>query len=123
MHILAPGMKQRLKEHERTCKHSEGMLDLSQNSSHTHLTRHCPALLRKTCLWSFAQKRLVLPLEHLEMQGYPVLQPAHGYTTHWAATIKEMSPTVVKSMAGNGMRASSIASVIMFLLAGIREVY
>ena len=75
-----------------------------------------PALLRRTNLWLFGQRRLALPSEHLECQGWNLFgDPACLYKSPITPEqLQNMKPARVKSFAGNGMHLQVLASVLAF---------
>ena len=78
----------------------------------------CPALLRKTKLWSLLDRRLCLPGEHLELMGYNIYGPG---AVSFAEELISMKPQAQVELAGNGMHACAIGSVLLFLLCGVIE--
>ena len=83
---------------------------------------HVPALLQRTNLWLFGQRRLALPSEHLECQGWNLFgDPASVYKSPIKIEqLQQMKPGRVKSFAGNGMHMQVIAAVLAFII-GIME--
>ena len=81
-----------------------------------------PALLRRTNLWLFGQRRLALPSEHLECQGWNLFgDPACLYKSPITPEqLQNMKPARVKSFAGNGMHLQVLASVLAFTI-GVME--
>ena len=83
---------------------------------------HVPALLQRTNLWLFGQRRLALPSEHLECQGWNLFgDPACLYKSPITLEqLQHMKPARVKSFAGNGMHLQVLASVLAFTF-GVME--
>ena len=98
--------------------------DLGQNPQYMGPScGHVPALLQRTNLWLFGQRRLALPSEHLECQGWNLFgDPACAYKSPITLEqLQEMKPGRVKSFAGNGMHLQVLASVLAFTVAVIEK--
>ena len=75
-----------------------------------------PAMLQKTELWLFAKKRLALPKEHLEVQGFN-LWGQGPYVSHMRGALDKLKDARLKSLAGNAMHVHVLATVVGFVLA------
>ena len=80
---------------------------------------HVPAMLQGTQLWLFGKRRLALPPEHLEVQGWNVYGSG-PYKPQLA--LEGLRESRVKSLAGNGMHLQAVAAVFAFALAATEEV-
>ena len=71
-------------------------------------------------------QRQVLPLEHLEMQGYTIYGERLSDSDPLACPVADLLQTMpvshIKSMAGNSMHLAAIGCVLMFVLAGTERV-
>ena len=76
------------------------------------------AMLQHTNLWLFSKKRLALPLEHLEIQGWNLFGGG-PYKSDLISAVGRgaLKDNRLKSMAGNGMHLQVVAAVIAFTLA------
>eukprot|EP00439_Symbiodinium_sp_Y106_P025582 s5201_g3.t1 len=81
------------------------------------LSGYVPTLLQSSILWSFRQRRLVLPAEMLELQGYNVLDQDPSRRSCIATCLSDISDTAIRSMAGNATHISCIGNVLAFVLA------
>ena len=74
--MLCIGDKVRLEGYEdlaRTNGYCEGFLvNITQNCSHGSLMRWCPALLRRSTVFSDKENRVLIPREHLAVQGWNI---------------------------------------------------
>ena len=94
--------------------------DLCQNPEYMGPScGYVPALLQRTNLWLFGQRRLALPSEHVECQGWNLFgDPAGLYKSSITLEkLQKMKPARVKSLAGNGMHLQVLASVLAFTVA------
>jgi hypothetical protein len=81
-----------------------------------------PALLRRTTtLWSLAHERLLLPCEHLAVQGVPIFlpgrEPSERFSVETLSLNGELNDESIRKLAGNGMALSAVGNVIVFALA------
>ena len=75
-----------------------------------------PTLLRSSSLWSSVLRRLLIPLEHIEIQGYPVY--GFGEENYFAADeLRHLTAVEIKSLSGNGIHSGCAGSVLAFGLA------
>jgi len=72
-----------------------------------------PALLQRSRVWSFKHGRLLLPQEHLAVQGISLSEEVIE-----EATLCDMQ---MKSLAGNAMNFWALAAVVMHTLANIQR--
>ena len=74
--VLCIGDKVRLEGYEdlaRTNGYCEGFLvNITQNCWHGSLMRWCPALLRRSTVFSDKENRVLIPREHLAVQGWNI---------------------------------------------------
>lgn len=140
--LLKPGGRNRLLKHEaKMRKRNMGLgetvfCDLSQNISfRPPTTSIMPTLLRSSEIWSTSKRRLLLPLESLEVMGFGPMYLAEDYrdeekdrapateTLHYGAPLMDalrngkFSPRVIRQLAGNSMQASAIGACQIFVLA------
>ena len=94
------------------------LTNLSQRAQHMGpvLSGYVPTLLRRSKIWSFRLRRMVLPEECIELQGYNLFGHAECRSPiqHAMAFVKDSAK---KSLAGNAMHVQSIGSVLIFVLA------
>ena len=73
---LSAGARGRLEEYERQLGDAEKrppmLANITQSAHRGQISYYVPALLRGSALWSFRKRRLAIPLEHCEVQGYSV---------------------------------------------------
>ncbi|CAL1149503.1 unnamed protein product [Cladocopium goreaui] len=79
-----------------------------------------PAILQRSSLWLYGQRRLALPLELLECQGWNLYGSANcPYRCEakvWE-TLADLTESRIRSIAGNAMHVQCVASVLAFALA------
>ena len=76
-----------------------------------------PALLRASVLWSFRLRRVALPLEHLELQGWAMFDSSSGpQSCQCIGAFRQLSDQKLRQLAGNGMHLAVIGSVLAFAL-------
>ena len=120
--VLSPSARGRVRRHEafvkRTATHRPRLVcNVCQNPQRYAGTEKIPALLRRSQLWSMHLQRLLTPLEHFEVQGYPMFPTAGEPAARCSRALRTLSDRDLLSLAGNGMHASCIGISIMFLLA------
>ena len=84
-----------------------------------------PALLRSSQLWSFRKRRVAIPYEHLEIQGFRFYKEAGGEDEAGdgakqhpnIAAMSALEDRHITSMAGNSMHAVQVSSVFLMVLA------
>lgn len=74
-----------------------------------------PALLRSSRLWSLKHKRPVMAAEQIELMGYSLFDKS---PCSMAKCLNALPEHTLRSLAGNGMQAAAIGTVLMFLLCG-----
>lgn len=79
-------------------------------------------MLRKTLLQLqlFGKRRLALPLEHLEVQGWNVFSAGTGndrYRSPLHSKFRSLSASSLRSLAGNAMHVRVVGTVAAFALA------
>ena len=94
------------------------MSNIAQRASHMGpvLSGNMPALLRNSWLWSFRLRRLALPLEMLELQGYNIFGD-EACRSCISDYVHNLSAARTRSLAGNAMHIQAIGSAILFLLS------
>ena len=121
---MSSASKQSVRDHEESlaaagfAQRAAVLTNIAQRASHMGpvLSGFVPALLRSSLLWSFRKRRLVLPAEHLELQGYN-LWGNEDRRSVVAALLPSLRSTSLKSLAGNAMHIQSIGSVLMFVVS------
>ena len=127
--VLSGGDRRRLEAFEAML-HDQGrsrpslFVSLSQNTSHCRPTTTIPTLTRNTMLWSMQRRRIILPLEHLELQGLRVY--GDDPSPHKCVRCIRASQELVgkaRQLAGNMMHAGQLAAVMltMFCLTEVRR--
>ena len=128
---VSAAVRCKINEHKQALleKSGETLEDMTERERHQWTADLCqhpqymgpscgnvPALLRRTNLWLFGQRRLALPSEHLECQGWNLFgDPACLYKSSITPEqLQNMKPARVKSFAGNGMHLQVLASVLAF---------
>lgn len=127
--VMAVALQGRLEAYERLCRKTFRrpvfIVNLSQTPTWSNtLSELAPALLTKTStLWSMTASRLLLPCEHLLVQGVPLLQEGRAWQNRFAVEKLCMNGKLTGQdltlLAGNGMNLSAIGSVILFVLATV----
>ena len=85
----------------------------------------CPAILRKTLIWSTELKRPGHYLELFEVMGYKMF----GFTecaepsvaAAFAKAIQDLSPKHASSLSGNGMHLTAMGCAYLFILSCCRR--
>ena len=126
-HLLSPSLRGQVLKHERHCKKRGSTVDrpvcnLRQNPEFLSGKRCCPALLRRSLMWSVHRQRVVLPLEHVECQGYEVFKQQQQHDCAWVAQLRALAADEQRSLAGNGMHAACVGAALAFLLAGTERI-
>ena len=133
--LLAPGTKSRLQEYEdkaMATKKFESRRDVPfvvDTKDHASF-RNCnfetllcaPALLRRSKLYSFKHRRLVLPEELFELQGHNIYGKPSAFLCPFAHHLRSVSDGDLAAMAGNGMHRRVLQSVIAFVMAATTTV-
>ena len=97
-------------------KGSEWICNLRQTPEHVPaLWRRVPTLMRKSQLYVFGLRRVGLPLESLELQGWNVFgsRASHGNLTDCLRSLPSSQAT---SLSGNGMHLHVLGSLMFFYL-------
>ena len=83
-------------------------VDISQNLERLPFSDHCRSLTRGSCIYSYSDDRCLTSSEHLTLLGfnYQRLAPA----------LADMSPAVVKDLAGDAMSPASVTIAMMVVL-------
>eukprot|EP00969_Alexandrium_andersonii_P048518 2128490-Alexandrium_andersonii.AAC.1 len=65
-------------------------------------------------MWGTLADRLLLPLEHLEVQGLAIFERESPYACPWLSLARsgKLSPCDLKSLAGNSMHLSVVGGVL-----------
>ena len=126
---MGKSLQTSVQEHEQSLT-SQGyavqsavLTNLSQRATYMGpvVSGHVPALLRKSMLWSFRRRRLMLPDECLEIQGYNMFGP--GVRTCLAEYLQQhVSGSAKREMAGNAMHVAVVGCVLCYVLACARKV-
>ena len=114
-------LRARIRHHESMVLSTHGkrprlLSCVNQNVGFHVPTMKNPALLRSTLLWSMHKQRLYTPLEHFQVQGYPIFED-EPLRASFADAVMSLTDTEQRSVAGNGMHASCAGLAMMFLLA------
>ena len=118
--VLPSGIRRRIVKHEErsTLEGQTGwhLSDVTQTPGWVKDSIEAPVLLQRSQLWASTLSRMLLPLEHFELMGYPV----------WAAdgdsfrrSLDQLAIAQQRSLVGNGMHATSIGTIILFLMATV----
>ena len=92
--------------------------NLGQHPSYMGPVCGIPAMLQATNLWLFGKRRLALPMEHLEVQGWVLYGRLDcPYRSGLLPCLRGMRDSRVKSFAGNGMHSQVVGAVVAFALA------
>ena len=101
---------------------------LSQNAHFmTNYSMLAPSLVRNSFVYrivacsSTHEERPAIPLEYFAMQVIPVLLPrGHLLGSVWPPQeVAAMSPSVCRSVCGNGMNLAAVGSVLLFSLGSM----
>eukprot|EP00959_Pyramimonas_sp_CCMP1952_P019346 408996-Pyramimonas_sp.AAC.1 len=96
------------------------IVDLKDNAEHiTRCISIVPTLLRKSLVYSLSLKRVMIPLEHLLVQGIPVIGDDFPHRCPFIDLIraKALSHDDVKSLAGNCMHIGVVGPLVLYVLA------
>ena len=84
----------------------------------TSLATHVPTLMRNCQVYVFRHERLLMPLEKLACQGFPLFLPPDseyaGLLGIDEGYLKGLPKRVSSSICGNGMAISAVGSVLLF---------
>ena len=124
--MLCPGMQQMVLEHEASLRDmglevsARAIANLTQKPEYmAPQVGIAPALLRNSRLWSFAHRRMALPWEHLELQGYNLYtEDSDKYKTSFAQVLPSVSDSAIRNMAGNAFHLRAVAAALAFVMAG-----
>ena len=122
--VLSPALKAQVKAHEDAYKKSDeyvpgqpALFNLAQRPDYLKTVGGVvPALLRTSVLWSSHHRRLVLPCEYFEIQGYNVYD-ADSTQCDFLHILRALSDRKVRQLAGNAMHLRAVGTAIMFILA------
>ena len=120
--VLPVGLRRRIIQHEQIWTRAGGVrggrlgcvVNVTQTTQWARVSTDAPVLLRCSFLWLPEVRRPLLSLEHFELMGYRIWG-ADGETTTLGKSLQSVSTAKQRSMAGNGMHAASIGTVLMFL--------
>eukprot|EP00439_Symbiodinium_sp_Y106_P034529 s571_g4.t1 len=102
-------------------KGSEWICNLRQTPEHVPaLWRRVPTLMRKSLLYVFGLRRVGLPLESLELQGWNVFgsRASHGSLTD---CLRCLPSSQAMSLSGNGMHLHVLGSLMFFIFSCTRR--
>ena len=100
------------------CEFHKWCSNLQQNADYMGpVSGNVPALLQNSNLWLFGKRRLALPMEHLEVQGWNVWGNNNSYKGDLLVAAGHMRDSRIKSFAGNGMHLHVVAAVLAFVMA------
>ena len=126
--VMTPAQKTSLLKHEDALEtaglppKAAVLTNLAQWPEHIGpvLSGHVPALLRRSSLWSFRLRRMVLPEELFEIQGYNIFgDGASASTLKGAMSI--VKDSAKKSLCGNGMHVQAIGSALIPTFRSVRS--
>ena len=126
--ILSPGARSRLQGYELLGEKKVGtrrpvaVVNLMQNPSFMPtLPKNVPTLLTASRLWLLAESREVLPVEHLEVQGYAVYGAQDSFTVpdDLRAHLMSLSRPALRKLTGNAFNLSSVGTALLMLLSVI----
>ena len=84
----------------------------------------CPAILRKTCIWSTQLRRPAHTLELFEIMGYMMFDNDAAGTctlTKFGQAVQGLPPKDAASLAGNGMHVTAMAAAYLFIMGCSRR--
>ena len=119
--LLPEGSLGKLESYERACKKGRRRLKFIVNLYQTQTFARSksmliPTLLTATSLiWSMIHQRLLIPAEHLGVQGIDAFSPTCNWAVARMASQGSLTPCQVKSLAGNSFNLAAMTSVVMFL--------
>ncbi|CAE7778137.1 unnamed protein product [Symbiodinium sp. CCMP2592] len=121
---MSPANRQSVRDHEQSlqaagfAEQAAVLTNIAQRASHMGpvLSGFAPALLRSSLLWSFRLRRIVLPAEHLELQGYSLWGNEERRSVV-SDVLPSLRSSSLRSLAGNAMHIQSIGSVLMFVVS------
>ena len=123
--VLSPAMKKAVREHEQHCRQTfpndglnkQILANLSQRPTYFPAkTGIIPALLRSSLLWSIPGRRLVVPYEYFEIQGYNMFD-ADATQCSFINILDRISHRKLRMLAGNAMHLRVVGAAIMFIMA------
>ena len=127
--VLAPCLKRSIERHREAIAAGLGggefpdvFVNLRQRPGHTPVAVLMPTLLRGSVTWSFRRNRPLMALEVMETLGYGMYAEPSSARASFADAVADMTESQVRCLAGNGMHAAAVGSVLMFVLAGTRIV-
>ena len=126
--VMSSSKHTKLLGYERLCgktrRRLQYIVNIHQTSAHCHgLSDIVPCLMTATStVWSMTHNRMLIPLEHLCVQGIPVFTPFRGQ--RYAVERMGLAGTMLRGqhivhLAGNGMHLSAVGSVLMFMLGSV----
>ena len=126
--VLPRGHRERLRGYESLAKNTTGterpvaLVNLMQNPQFMpSLPKNVPTLLTASRLWLLADSREVLPVEHLEVQGYVLYGQQDEYTIpeELRARLLLLSRSSLRKLTGNAFNLSSVGTALLMLLSVI----
>ena len=134
--LYCPGARRRLAEYDIIRQQRQAgvscgpigddsfIADLEQNPGQgARCGPWLPCVVRHGTLYSWKHKRHAFPVEVMAAQGVPLLKElqvaAGGLEPSWQETAKKLSASKLLSLAGNGMHAPTVASLMGYALANI----
>jgi hypothetical protein len=135
--LYCPGARRRLMEYEeiRTAQQHRQLpqgavgqdcfiADLDQNPGQGARCGHeLPCVVRHGTLYSWKHKRHAFPAEVMAAQGVPLLESlqeaAGGLKPSWQEYAENLPGAKLHSLAGNGMHAPTVASLMGYALSNI----
>ena len=80
-----------------------------------------PALLRTSLLWSIPDRRLVIPQEYLELQGYQIFDNDEQQCP-FLESFQELSDRKLRQFMGNAMHLRIVGSCLMFIHSATQRI-
>ena len=120
--VLSASTRRMIRAHEKTVgyKGRAFLCDTRQHAEYIGPTVHVPALLRNSLLWNMKDRRVILPLEWLEVMGLQMFGINNcGASEH----LRLADSKSVTSMVGNGMHTASVGTIFMYLLSVIEPAF
>lgn len=125
---LTPAMKKSVQAHEEYLT-SKGInsdepviVNLIQSPGYIQpVIGMFPALLKGSRLWSIQRRRLLLPMEHLEVMGFQIYKD-DKYQCRFTHALQMLSDTKLRQFAGNTMHLRVVGTCIMYILAATQKV-
>jgi len=125
--VMPVGMADRCQQHEQSGWKREGkdglyVADVDQNTTHYKGGDVLGSLVTHGCIYNFQLRRPLVPLEHMWVQGLPVLgQPLKSATftscVQPLLNSKALCRKQIKHLAGNAMHCPTVTSVLIYALA------